>query len=460
MALPSPQPVDHNPLDQLVKNSFSVRSVSLFATGTICVLWDVHECPIPASLKVRDVFNNIKKVLRNNGFFGPVDIKPYVNLLNMDLLEAFETIPVSFLPGDRGVRLDYYLTHFFNHAIDNGGFRPFTLVLILGDISGLDELFRAINILQSRLRFKVLIAQPPRGSVLSLTEIGLCNGLLAGQDLLIQNSVVMGRSAPEQENIALLMDDVQRIRRELTSSIPVTVTENQAKFAYNLSKELIGIRTPPTEKKTCGGVSIEPEPMFSVALCRHQFGVEWMKQHIEVRLIEGDVPRCPHYGCKSILTLKSCAHLLTPKLKEMWEHRIKEDSIPVCERFHCPNPRCWALMSKTELFESTEDGVRRCCFKCRKPFCINCKVLWHSNLSCKEYKTLGQNPKTISRQCKKCQHMIKQTHKTTNITCRCGYTFCFKCGAQWKLGGCRHHNVADAFILIMIFILLIIIRRV
>ncbi|CAH8267522.1 unnamed protein product [Arabidopsis lyrata] len=264
--------------------------------------------------------------------------------------------------------------------------------------------------------------------------------------------LVMRRSAPEQENIALLMDDVQRIRRELTSSIPVTVTKNQAKFAYKLSKELIGIRTPPTEKKTCGGVSIEPEPMFSVALCRHQFGVEWMKQHIEVRLIEGDVPRCPHYGCTSILTLKSCAHLLTPKLKEMWEQRIKEDSIPVCDRFHCPNPRCWALMSKTELFESTEDGVRRCCFKCRKPFCINCKVLWHSNLSCKEYKTLGLNPKTISRQCKKCQHMIKQTHKTINVTCRCGYSFCYTCGAQWKLGGCRHHSQMVADVLVPGFI--------
>ncbi|KAL9293913.1 putative ribonuclease H domain, IBR domain, E3 ubiquitin ligase RBR family [Arabidopsis thaliana] len=213
--------------------------------------------------------------------------------------------------------------------------------------------------------------------------------------------LVMGRLAPEQENIALLMDDVQCIRRELTSSIPVTVTENQAKFAFKLAKESISIR--------------------------------------------------PHDGCKSILSLKSCSHLLTPKLEEMWEHRIKEEFIPVCDRFHCPNPRCWALMSKTELVESTEDGVRRCCFKCRKAFCINCKVLWHSDLSCKEYKTLGRNPKTISRQCKKCQHMIKLSHKTINVYCRCVYSFCYTCGAQWKLGGCRHHNQMVAAVLVLVF---------
>ncbi|KAG7595480.1 hypothetical protein ISN44_As06g000800 [Arabidopsis suecica] len=193
MPLPFPQPVDSNPLDQSVKTSpgFSVRSDSLFSTGNISVLWDVNECPIPATLKDRDVFSNIKKVLRENGYFGPVNFSPYVDLFNTDLGEVFEAIPVRFLPaGDRDIRLDHYLMSLFFHAIDNGSFVPLTLVLILGDISRLDELFRVINILQSRLRFKVLIAQPPSGSVLSLTEIGLCTGLLAGQDLLIQNSVV------------------------------------------------------------------------------------------------------------------------------------------------------------------------------------------------------------------------------------------------------------------------------
>ncbi|CAH8266897.1 unnamed protein product [Arabidopsis lyrata] len=51
--------------------------------------------------------------------------------------------------------------------------------------------------------------------------------------------MVTGRCAPEQENTALLMDDVQRIRQQLTSSIPVLMTENQANFAYKLALETL-----------------------------------------------------------------------------------------------------------------------------------------------------------------------------------------------------------------------------
>ncbi|KAL9831312.1 putative IBR domain, E3 ubiquitin ligase RBR family [Arabidopsis thaliana] len=120
--------------------------------------------------------------------------------------------------------------------------------------------------------------------------------------------------------------------------------------------------------------------------------------------------------CESALTLRRCAHLLTPKQREMWEQRIKEESIPVCNRFHCPNPKCWALMSKTELTESTDDGVRRCCSKCRKPFCIDCNVSWHSNLSCKEYKMKGNKATTtVWRQCRSCQHNIKLSEERINV---------------------------------------------
>ncbi|CAL9247568.1 unnamed protein product, partial [Arabidopsis halleri] len=263
--------------------------------------------------------------------------------------------------------------------------------------------------------------------------------------------LVMGRSVPKHEKVAMLIDDVQRIRQQFSSTIPILVGRDETEFVYKLAKETIvsnnSIPMPRgSQKKTCGNCfhdDVEGEKMFSVALCSHQFCPECMKEHIEVSLNEGGVPRCPHYGCTSILTLKSCAHLLTPKLKEMWEHRIKEESTPVCDRFHCPNPSCWALMSKTELVESTEDGVRRYCFKCRKHFCINCKVLWHSNLSCKEYKSSVQKPTTtVWRQCRSCQHMIKLSGKCINVACRCGYRFCYACGAQWKLGGCSHHRQA------------------
>ncbi|CAA7046165.1 unnamed protein product [Microthlaspi erraticum] len=171
--------------------------------------------------------------------------------------------------------------------------------------------------------------------------------------------------------------------------------------------------------------------MFAVsALCGHQFCMECMKRYIEVGLLEGTALGCPHHQCESKLDITSCANLLTPKLREMWERRIEEESVPVADRVYCPNPRCSALMSKADLSKSTEDGSTRCCVRCGKRFCINCKVAWHRSLSCDDYKRLGPNPtendiKLISlanqekwRRCGKCQHMVEHSSGCTHITCR------------------------------------------
>lgn len=124
------------------------------------------------------------------------------------------------------------------------------------------------------------------------------------------------------------------------------MTRNQTKFAYKLALETlvseISIRMPPS--KTCGicfDDDLEAEQMFSVTLCHHQFYVKCVRQHIQVGLLEEtSVPRFPHYGCKSNLTVRSCAHLLKPKRRAMWEQRIKEDSMihVLMERFYFPNP--------------------------------------------------------------------------------------------------------------------------
>ncbi|AEE77826.1 putative protein [Arabidopsis thaliana] len=247
--------------------------------------------------------------------------------------------------------------------------------------------------------------------------------------------LVMGRSTPEQDNIAMLMNDVQRMRQQLRYSNPILVTRDQISFAYKLAMETvvseISICMPAT-CSICFNNVLEAEKMFSVAICGHQFCVECVKHYIEVKLLEGGVPRCLDYQCESKLTLTSCGNLLTPKLKAIWKQRIEEELILVAERVYCPNPRCSGLMSKTELSTSTEEDVstRTCCVKCGEPFCINCKVPWHSNLSCDDYKRLGPNPtkndiklKVLANQqkwsqCAKCQHMIARIEGCNVIICR------------------------------------------
>ncbi|KFK22880.1 hypothetical protein AALP_AAs64569U000200 [Arabis alpina] len=185
---------------------------------------------------------------------------------------------------------------------------------------------------------------------------------------------------------------------------------------------------------------------------------------IEVKLLSGYVPTCLDYGCNIELTLESCSKVLTRKLIELWKHKVKEDSIPATERIYCPYPNCSTLMSKADLpvaAEADQANVRAC-VKCSGLFCIDCKVPSHRDLSGAEYKKLRPEPlvddsklKFLAkdknwRQCVKCRHMIELSQGCNQMTCRCGYEFCYKCGVEWRKGrntcpSCSRTDHGDVF---------------
>lgn len=86
---------------------------------------------------------------------------------------------------DRDERLKVYMMDLFEMVLTKGG-RTLNLMLIVGDISSLSwEFYRIIRLLQSRWRFKVLLAQSPDSSVpLSLTPDGLRAGLSFGEEII------------------------------------------------------------------------------------------------------------------------------------------------------------------------------------------------------------------------------------------------------------------------------------
>ncbi|XP_059430563.1 uncharacterized protein LOC132164147 isoform X2 [Corylus avellana] len=202
--------------------------------------------------------------------------------------------------------------------------------------------------------------------------------------------------------------------------------------------QFVSGRWPPKQRKV------------ALLVNQHRYCLSCMKQHVEVKLLHGMVPKCPHEGCKSELLVDSCRKFLAPKSIEIMRLRIREASIPATERIYCPYPRCSTLMSKSDVLEYAKDfmaversGARKC-LKCHALFCINCKVPWHSNMTCHAYKLLNPHPpaedvklkslatRNLWRQCVKCNHMIELAEGCYHMTCRCGYEFCYTCGAEWK----------------------------
>lgn len=245
----------------------------------------------------------------------------------------------------------------------------------------------------------------------------------------------------------MLINQVKNLQRQFTSCNSRLVPRNDIKFAFKLARDAIVSQTNKTaESSRCKSLNetcvicfedTEASQIFSVDGCLHRYCFSCMKQHVEVKLLHGILPKCPHEDCKSDLDVGSCGKFLTPKIMETMRQRIKEASTPVTEKVYCAYPRCSVLMSKTELLEySTKhlvdverSGARRC-MKCNNLFCINCKVPWHRNMTCVDYKRLNPYPpaeesklkflasKNLWRQCKKCNHMIELAEGCFHMTCR------------------------------------------
>ncbi|XP_062082007.1 E3 ubiquitin-protein ligase RSL1-like [Humulus lupulus] len=270
---------------------------------------------------------------------------------------------------------------------------------------------------------------------------------------------VSGRWPVKQRKIAVLLDQAKALEGKFAYCNSKYVPRNDIKFAFKLAKDAILSQINRTAEssrsltlyETCVICMEDTDvsQIFSVKSCLHRYCFPCMKQHVEVKLREAQMPKCPHEGCNIEIDIDSCENFLTPKLLELMCQRVKEAATPVTERVYCPNPRCSFLMSKTEVFEYTKKerfnplGARKC-LKCSSLFCIDCKVLWHQNMTCLTYKRLNPEPsledaklkvlasKNLWRQCRKCNLMIELAHGCYHMTCRCGYEFCYNCGAEWR----------------------------
>ncbi|GMN24598.1 hypothetical protein TIFTF001_000615 [Ficus carica] len=272
---------------------------------------------------------------------------------------------------------------------------------------------------------------------------------------------ISGRWHPRQHKIAVLVNQAKSLQRKFQICSTRLLPRNEIKFAFKLARDAIQSQVDRTEEssrrknldETCV-ICLEDNDVsqiFVVNDCQHRYCFSCMKQHVETKLREALVPKCPHHGCKSELDVDSCKKFLTPKFIEIMFQRKKEAITPVTERVYCPNPRCSVLMSKTEVLEySKKEGIdvdglgARRCVKCNGIFCINCKVPWHRNMTCAQYNTLNPNPpaedaklkllasRNLWRQCIKCNLMIELAEGCYHMTCRCGFEFCYNCGAPWK----------------------------
>ncbi|KAK1429525.1 hypothetical protein QVD17_11736 [Tagetes erecta] len=266
---------------------------------------------------------------------------------------------------------------------------------------------------------------------------------------------ITGKDRPRNKMTVPLVDSLILIQKKVGYRVhgPLNTRRENVKFVYKLAKSALASHTSKSAEKddeqcTICLQTICKRDMFSVNKCLHRYCHACMNKHVESKLLIAQLPNCPHDKCRSKLDIKSCKQFLNKNLYDIMSFRLIEAAIPPAERVYCPFSKCSALMSKTELqyaaSTSSQEPGKRKCSQCDGVFCMNCKVPWHDKSECSASQFVDEEMlKSLAtsnkwRQCVKCKHMIELAAGCHHITCRCGYEFCYKCGAGWikKIAGC------------------------
>ncbi|GER31151.1 RING/U-box superfamily protein [Striga asiatica] len=181
--------------------------------------------------------------------------------------------------------------------------------------------------------------------------------------------------------------------------------------------------------------------MFENEGCPHTFCYPCTSRHISTKIQEqAHHITCPAPNCKSVLTYDTCKFMIPNDTLVKWDRLLCISLIPEPHKLYCPFRDCSALL----IYDSLEVIEQIRCLVCRRVFCGECRVPWHSEFSCREFQKLckGKNKdnnkilKVLAKKknwqkCPKCKMYVEKSEGCVHITCRCSYEFCYRCGGKW-----------------------------
>ena len=160
--------------------------------------------------------------------------------------------------------------------------------------------------------------------------------------------------------------------------------------------------------------------------CLHHYVIYKVKNFEEVL--------CPQEDCKSPVDTKGALFKGLPidiqrnfKKAQNFFETAKDPNSKLC-----PRPSCEGVIRLT----SKQVMV---CDECASKYCSQCLLAAHpGDCDQKEVEFFEKN--LHYRQCKRCRFIIEKNQGCNHITCRCGYQFCYVCGADWKAAHYGDHD--------------------
>ncbi|KAF9624153.1 hypothetical protein IFM89_008091 [Coptis chinensis] len=95
----------------------------------------------------------------------------------------------------------------------------------------------------------------------------------------------------------------------------------------------------------------------------------------------------PSIKLLSELEFELCRSILPKEVYDRWGNALCESLILGAHKFYCPFEDCSALLIKDGGMDVKESE----CPHCRRMFCAQCKVPWHSGVGCEEFQKLKES---------------------------------------------------------------------
>lgn len=203
------------------------------------------------------------------------------------------------------------------------------------------------------------------------------------------------------------------------------------------------------------------EPMLSPnkkftnnGLCLHPFCIGCITKYIQVKIEHDQAAeiKCPGLNCDKLLDPLACRTLLPPQLFEKWCDVMCKRALVGLERCYCPNREC----SEVVVNECGGKVKKSKCPNCKRMFCFGCGIKWHAGYSCEENGEMrdvndvafGELAERMNwTRCPRCKHFVELVEGCNIVKCRCGISFCYKCGRELHRCNCSKWNIG--FFIIM-----------
>ncbi|KAI8369107.1 hypothetical protein EDC96DRAFT_606992 [Choanephora cucurbitarum] len=191
--------------------------------------------------------------------------------------------------------------------------------------------------------------------------------------------------------------------------------------------------------------TFETYPLCQPTQCDHSVCQDCLRKYVDSILQNTscttlETIECASPGCPALFNTMDLLQtvLNETEVNDWWNQAIMKSCI--LNKIQCPFEDCKAL------FDASPELMKQCafseCYECRRGFCVACQNHWHPGeikiLNDEEaiQKTLQYAQDIKWTRCPTCENIVEKSKGCTTMFCKCGTTFCYRCGGFSKDHDC------------------------